>query len=239
MISATHLGCSAARNKGDAVCANKRTDLESQVLHVLRTQLMSPDVYASFVRSFTAEWNREQGARDAEQAGQRAELARVAKKVGNFVNAIAENGTSAALQAALKEQEARQREIEAALAVAEVPAPRLMPNLAEVYRAEVTRLQEELDGDDAAAVRERVRKLIEEIRLVPSPTDPKAPLQIEVRGALAAMLALGTIEPGKRNATNSGELAAQSVVRGGLCHAACVMVKLVAGAGFEPAAFRL
>ncbi len=46
--------------------------------------------------------------------------------------------------------------------------PRLMPNLAEVYRAEVVRLQEALDGDDAAAVREQVRALVEEIQLIPT-----------------------------------------------------------------------
>jgi hypothetical protein len=58
----------------------------------------------------------------------------------------------------------------------------------------VVALHEALAGEDAAAARERVSALIDEIRLVPSPADPLAPLQIEVRGQLAAMLALGSGE---------------------------------------------
>ncbi len=61
-ISATHVGCSNARNKGEAVCTNRRTvklaDLEASVLEALRTRLMAPEIYAAFVRGFTAEWNR-------------------------------------------------------------------------------------------------------------------------------------------------------------------------------------
>ena len=75
--------------------------------------------------------------------------------------------------------------------VTAAPAARLLPSLAEVYRAEMTLLQAALNGDDASAVRERVRAPIDEIRLVPLPTDQKAPLQVEVRGQLAVMLALG------------------------------------------------
>ncbi len=70
-------------------------------------------------------------------------------------------------------------------------------------------------------MRERIRALIDEIRLIPCPADPKAPLRIEVRGALAAMLALGS---------GSSEAAASALAS---------QFKLVAGAGFEPAAFRL
>ena len=235
VISATHLGCSTARNKGDAVCSNRRTikraDLEAKVLDALRTRLMSPDVYASFVRGFTAEWNKEQGARDTEQVGQRAELDRVTKKISNLVDAIAEDGSSGVVWAELKKQEVRKRELEAALTMAEAPAPRLMPNLAEMHRAEVRRVQEALNDDDAAVVRERVRALVEEIRLLPNPDDPDAPLQVEVRGALAALLALGTLGtkmrgPGTRNDASAVETLVSQM-------------KLVAGAGFEPAAFRL
>ena len=58
---------------------------------------------------------------------------------------MGENGSSAALQAALAKAEARKAELEAELAVAEAPAPRLMPNLAELYRAKIESLREALD----------------------------------------------------------------------------------------------
>jgi len=97
----------------------------------------------------------------------------------------------------------------------------LLPNLADLYREKVADLQRALEGKDAEAVRERVRALIEEILLIPSSTDPLAPLQVEVRGHLAAMLALGT----GKDARAGEALASQ--------------MKLVAGTGFEPVTFRL
>ena len=81
MISATHIGCSNARNKGEAVCGNrrtvKRTHLENTVLDALTKRLMAPGVYAAFLRVFTVEWNMEQGARSVAQDGKRDELRRV------------------------------------------------------------------------------------------------------------------------------------------------------------------
>ena len=224
-ISATHVGCSNARNKGEAVCTNRRTvklaDLEARVLAALRERLMAPEVYAAFVRGFTAEWNAAQKGRAVEQEGKRDELRGLGGKIGNLVSAIGLSGGSPAIFDALKDAEARKALLEAELAVAEAPAPGLMPNLAELYREKVAALQEALGGEDAAAAREQIRALISEVRLIPSPTDPKAMPAIEVRGALAAMLALGS---------GSSEAASTALAS---------QFELVAGAGFEPAAFRL
>ncbi len=86
------------------------------------------------------------------------------------------SGGSPAIIAALTEAEARKAALEADLAVAEAPAPRLLPNLGELYRAKVAALQEALAGEDARAAREQIRALVDEIRLIPCPEDPKAPL---------------------------------------------------------------
>ena len=158
----------------------------------LRTRLMAPEVYAAFVRGFTAEWNSEQKGRGVAQEGQRDEQKRLDRKIANLVSVLAASGGSAAILTALKEVEARKTTLEAELAVAEAPSPRLVPNLAELYREKVATLQEALAGEDAAAAREQVRALIGEVRVIPSPSDPKAVPTIEVRGALAAMLALGS-----------------------------------------------
>ena len=225
MISETRVGCSNARNKGEAVCANRRTVkrefVENVVLGALRTRLMASEVYAAFLRGFTAEWNAEQKGRAVLQEGQRDELKRLTRKIGNFLDEIGEGHRSPALSAALREAEARKASLEAELAAAEAPAPRLMPNLDALYRERVAALQAALGGEDAAAARERVRALIAEVRVTPSPTDRKAPPAIEVRGELAAMLALGS----GQDRSASEQLERQ--------------FKLVAGAGFEPAAFRL
>lgn len=59
VISATHIGCSAARNKGAMACTYRRTiartALEATVLDALRTRLMAPALYAAFVRGFVAD----------------------------------------------------------------------------------------------------------------------------------------------------------------------------------------
>ena len=84
VLSATHLGCSNSRNKGRAICANRRTVkrvvVEAKVLDALSSQLMAPEVYAAFVRGFTAEWSNVQKGRAVEQEGQHDELRRLGRR---------------------------------------------------------------------------------------------------------------------------------------------------------------
>jgi hypothetical protein len=101
------------------------------------------------------------------------------------------------------------------------PAPRLHPNIAEVYRRKVEELHSALKEGDAGPARELVRGLVEAIVLMPE----NGRLRVEVRGQLAAILRLSGLANEKAPA-GSPELLAEQI-------------KLVAGAGFEPAAFRL
>ncbi|MDT8855235.1 recombinase family protein [Paracoccaceae bacterium Fryx2] len=61
-ISKDAFGCSAARNKGKAVCTNmaviKQTELEGAVLDALQHHLMDPEAVAIFCTEYTAERNR-------------------------------------------------------------------------------------------------------------------------------------------------------------------------------------
>ncbi len=60
VLSATHVGCSAARNKGP--CANRKTialsELERRVLGALGKRLMDPTLFGVFCEEFTNETNR-------------------------------------------------------------------------------------------------------------------------------------------------------------------------------------
>jgi hypothetical protein len=109
------------------VCTNrrtiKRTDLEAEVLDALRTCLMAPEIYGSFVAGFTAEWNKEQASRAAEGDKARDELKRVTQKIGNLVTAIGDSGGSSAILAALKEAEARKAVLEDDLGHGGSPCP--------------------------------------------------------------------------------------------------------------------
>lgn len=189
-ISASHFGCSTARNQGAAACTNRltirRDALEDTVLNALRTRLMNPELFRAFVAEFTATWNRLQAEASAGLARRRQELARLEGQIARAVDAILDGQASPALKQRLDQMERRKAELEQELAGMQAPAPRLHPNLAEVYRQRVTELSAALVGDAGAEARELIRGLVEEIRLVPE----GAQLRIEVRGELASMLRL-------------------------------------------------
>ena len=99
---------------------------------------------------------------------------------------------------------------------APAPLPRLHPNLSELYRQKIDKLHETLNHEDIQSeASETIRGLIDEIRL--SPDDGN--LKIELYGDLAGMFALANNSPASENEG--------------------LQVTMVAGAGFEPATFRL
>src|SRR5262249_22132897 len=114
--------------------------------------------------------------------------------------------------------EARKAAFAAAIAHTPTPAPRLHPNLAEIYRRQVARLHEELNRPELRAeAAQALRALISEIRLEPEGSH----LEIELAGELTAILGLAT---GKKQPVRDPD---------GL------QATVVAGVGFEPTTFRL
>ena len=224
-ISATAFGCSTARNKGPTACINRltirRDEMERTVLDGLATRLMDPALFAEFVTAFTAEWNRLQGEIAGDHEANVAELARVRRHMERLVDAIANGTPPAAVNDRLRDLEARRIALGEQIATAAKPAPRLHPNLAQLYRQKVAALTEVLAKDDAAEVRELIRGLVEAILLVPE--DGK--LRVEIRGELASILALAEGARREKGAGDTGAL--------------CAQVKMVAGIGFEPMTFRL
>ena len=143
-------------------------------------------------------------------------------QIDRLVDAIAEGTPAVRIKDKLGELEARRLQLEGQLDTAVAPAPRLHPNLAEVYRRRVQDLSAALAQEDAAAARDLVRSLVEAITLIPE----QARLRIEVRGELGAILRLAE---GARTAGSADPRT------GTLCD----QVKMVAGVGFEPTTFRL
>jgi len=189
-ISATHFGCSTARNKGETACTNRltvRSDrLEGEVLTALRERLMDPDLFGVFVEEFTREWNRLQGEAKAGLTVAREELERIQRQLSKLVDALADGVPASAVRDRMVALDARRVALEEQLATMTEPAPRLHPGLAQVYRDKVAVLAEVLRADDAAEAREMIRGLVEHIRLVPE----NGVLRIDVRGQLAAILHL-------------------------------------------------
>ena len=166
----------------------RRDVLEATVLDALRHRLMDPELYRVFVADFTAEWNRLQAAAAGGLTAKRTELAAVLRRIDGMILAIEAGLFEASMKERMQGLERRREVLEAELAAAAEPKPRLHPNLAEVYRQKVAALHEALAAEDGGhEVREALRALVEAVVLVPD----DGRLAIEVRGDLAAILALG------------------------------------------------
>ncbi len=188
----------------------------------LRSRLMDPALFKVFADEFAAEWNRLQSDAGAALGRARGERERVCRQIDRLVDALADGEPAAQrLTEKLKELEGRRLELERELETSAAPAPRLHPNIAEAYRRKVEELHGPLRADDAGPARELVRGPFEAIVLMPE----DGRLRVEVRGELAVILRLSGLTNEKAPARKPELLAQQ--------------VKLVAGAGFEPAAFRL
>ena len=216
-------GCSNHIMNGS--CANSRTirrdALEERVLGGLKERLMAPEAAAEAIRTYVEEPNRRTHARRADGEAERRELDKIARAVKEIVTLIETGAGNRALLTRLTELEEREDEINARLAQAPVDQPDIHPNVADIYARKVARLTEALrrpDERDEAA--DAIRGLIEKITLSPGPK----------RGQIDAMLYgdFGRIlKWTAQNANTPGAFASG------------VSVSVVAGAGFEPAAFRL
>jgi site-specific DNA recombinase len=218
IISHDRYGCANRRNRG--TCDNgsliSRRDLEQRVLAGLKDKLLTPELVKEFIAEFHAELNRRNREAELAYEGARRQRIDIERKITGMLNAI-ENGVfTASTRDRLLELERRKAELDGVRPPAQIM--RFHPNVAEVYRQKVAHLEEALNDPalrtEAAEV---LRGLIEEIRLAP---ESDGTLQIELFGELAAIMALGETE--KRNRA-----------------VAAARFSVVAGAGFEPATFRL
>ena len=143
---------------------------------------MAPAIYWAFANEFTVEWNRLQAEASGDQAAKQSELDRVRNQLECLVDAIATGTPIGALQSRMVTPEARRLTLEADLAQAITPAPRLHPDLPEVYRARIEHLATMLETEDAENARALVRNLVHgdlasilSAAGAGSPTKPKTP----------------------------------------------------------------
>ncbi|SDF46621.1 recombinase family protein [Limimaricola pyoseonensis] len=223
MISATHLGCSGARNKG--ICGNRKTiarrEVEDRVCTVLSTRLMDPELFAVFCEEFVAETNRLRAAQSGSKATTEAELAKVKRDLERLVQALLDGVPAASVRERMQQLEARQVELERKLEAAPPAQLALHPDMAKLYREKVATLLDALNADDSRAeATEILRGLIDSLVLTPGAEG----YAIDLTGDLAGILSMSL-------GTNAKPAVAAAM--------AGLQVSLVAGAGFEPATFRL
>ena len=188
-VGRDYLGCGAAR--ASQGCNNprlvRRPKLEAQVLDVLGSRLMRPDLLAAFCTEFIAEWNRMSAEASAGIDVRRRELKVVERKIENILEAVADGLKASGIQHKLSELEARRDELRAASAQGSTAPPALHPNLAQTYAARVAELRRGIDAGKGQDVLEAARALIDKVIVTPG-DDPDDPPGIELVGQLMAML---------------------------------------------------
>src|SRR5262245_48407036 len=147
------------------------------------------------------------------------EIERIEVRRKKLVQSIMDGVPASEVRDELTANAARREELKARLAAADSPPPLLHPEMAELYRLKVSTLAQALERQETRTeATEALRGLVDAIIL--TPTDGE--LRIELKGNLAAMLSAAT---NAKRSPESGDLMLQ--------------IKLVAGAGFEPATFGL
>ncbi len=191
------------------------------MLQLLKDRLMQPEAVAQFTKAVGKETNARNGTASARTAQLQSERATVTRKLEGLYDAVADGLRIAGLKTSLEALETRLAEIDEALS-APAPSPvRLHPNLSELYRRKATELAATLANPEIRTpALEAIRGLIEVVTVHVTPEG----IKLQLEGALAAMVGLAQGQTPK------------SPLGSGLD--AC-SIEVVAGAGFEPAAFRL
>jgi site-specific DNA recombinase len=214
------LACFGARSRG--TCTNRltisRQEVEERVLVALREKLMRRDLFEDFCREYVRELNRLRMEHRASLSSARSELATVEREIRKLVQAIKDGVSALSIKDELLSLEARKAELQSRLNSPEIPEL-LHPRMADVYREKVGGLCLALEGEDSrTGAADAIRALVEAIVLEPDGEH----LNITLKGDLAGMLSAAR---DSKRSPDTGDL--------------LVQIKLVAGAGFEPATFGL
>lgn len=183
----------------------------------------------------SSEWKSTAGA---QRGAKLAELERVKRDHAKLVDAILAGVPGEQVKDRMIALDARRQQLEAELSASPSAAPvRLHPGMAEVYRRKVSELVQGLaDPAQNLEVSEAIRALVDRIVLTPSPDDPKE-LTVDLEGVLGQLFWLGLGRQGQGGEVGSRPDANKKAASQG--ETASLQLELVAGAGFEPAAFRL
>ena len=226
IIDAANYGCATHRSKG--TCSNdlrvRREELERRVLDGLKERLLAPDLVEEFARAFQEEVNRLAAEKTRHRAEDEGRLEAVGRKIASMIRAIEDGMYQPSMKQRMAELEAEKAVLQERLAAApEPPKIRLHPNLPGLYREKVAELEQALaDPAIKAEAAEIIRSQIERITLTPN---DQGGLEVELYGDLARILQF--CEAGEHKRERPG--------RGGPGRG----LSVVAGAGFEPATFRL
>lgn len=227
---ADRFACSNHISKG--ACSNSRTipreDLEARVLSGLKDRMMAPEIVEEAMRAYAEETNRLNRERRSSGDAWKAELVKIEKQIRGIIEAIKAGMFHESMKAEMDTLEARKTELTTLLADAPEDTPDILPSASAIYAKKVSALTKALNRkEERQEAAETLRGLIEKISLTPGPE----------RGEIYATLhgELGTI----LNWTERQAIGKAVKTTKPAADATGLSLSVVAGAGFEPAAFRL
>jgi hypothetical protein len=208
--------CGFAKEKGPAVCTHRiwyrRPELEGALLARFR-EATTPPMLDALARAVRALIDAALQGRDERVAGVKAELLRLEREAAHLVGFLKAGRHSPTIWAELEATETAIEALRAELAALEpqdrVLVPRVHP---EWVRAKVTELDTLVQEDPVRARLEIMKHLEGDLEIRPLPA-----------------------EAGQRRAEITGRVNASSL----LAEEEAAFLRLVAGAGFEPATFGL
>nr|WP_255696926.1 recombinase family protein [Sandaracinobacteroides sayramensis] len=227
---ADRFACSNHISKG--ACSNSRTipreDLEARVLSGLKDRMMAPEIVEEAMRAYAEETNRLNRERRSSGDAWKAELMKIEKQIRGIIEAIKAGMFHDSMKAEMDTLEARKTELNTLLADAPEDTPDILPSASAIYAKKVSDLTKALNRkEERQEAAETLRGLIEKISLTPGPE--RGEIYATLHGELGTILnwterqAIGkAVKTTKPAATATG-----------------VSLSVVAGAGFEPATFRL
>ncbi|PCJ20513.1 MAG: resolvase [SAR86 cluster bacterium] len=190
-INSSHYGCSASKNKGEAVCANRKTIkreiLEGYVLDALKTRLMQTDLVEVFCKEYTNHLNMLNNQKSATKKRHRSELTTLEKERVNLIQAIKDGVPAAMIKDDLERVTTRKEEVSALLAAEPANKPLLHPAMASRFHQSVKDLASVLNQDGARSeASEHLRGLVDKIVLTPKADEDG--LTIDLYGDLSGIL---------------------------------------------------
>ena len=247
----------------------RRDRLEERVLNALRHHLMDPTLFKEFCNEFTKEMNRLRIEARSSITAAETEIGKIDRELDTLLNLILKGGAAEKINAKMVQLESRKADLERALADADEPPPLLHPGMADFYRSQVEELHEALQEESEAKrlkASEILRSLVKEILLTPEDNELHIDVRGDLAGILTVAVKAKT--PATRAGGSQVEMVAGTgsdqnlrqsqveVVAGGRSHQKlrtqksrpfgaadlrdlASQVEMVAGAGFEPATFRL
>jgi len=204
-INSSRYGCSNAKNKGAAVCTNRKTiakeTLERYVLQGLQSHMLKEDMLDVFCEEYVAHMNRLSRDEGAAKLRQEQDLTALRSERENLIQALKDGVPAALIKGDLEAVSAKLELAEKALIETPAPKPALHPSMAKRYSAAITDLRKCLDIDGARSEAAQIlRELIDKITL--TPREDEESLRVCLHGDMASILSLSQSEPQIRAAKN-------------------------------------